>query len=83
VNFRAKAHFCFAKIACPSIFRRRRKSALGGDRSRQKAHCLDAEQSSKNSQKAWKLLSANNLVAKAKSVVSPYFGANQFAFAYA
>jgi hypothetical protein len=26
---------------------------------------------------------ANNLVAKAKSVVSPYFGANDFAFAYA
>ncbi len=28
-------------------------------------------------------LSANNLVARAKSIVSPYFGESDFAFAYA
>lgn len=28
------------------------------------------------------MINANNIVAKAKSVVSPFFGAKDFAFAY-
>ena len=31
----------------------------------------------------WKNIIANNFVATAKKLVSPYFGANDFAFAYA
>lgn len=32
--------------------------------------------------KSLESISAKNTVAKAKAVVSPYFGANEFAFAY-
>jgi len=32
--------------------------------------------------KSFQSINAKNIVAKAKSVVSPYFGVNDFAFAY-
>lgn len=38
---------------------------------------------SKISKNFWKQLSAKNLITKARSIVSPYFGARDLSFAYA
>jgi len=38
---------------------------------------------SKISLNLWKQLSAKTLISKAKSIVSPYFGGHELAFAYA
>lgn len=59
------------------------KSALGDDRPRQGIIFAMCTSRANDLVKSLELLNAKNLVAKAKGIVSPYFGIKDFAPAYA